>query len=124
VGHFLRIDEETREMRLVVTDLADGMHERTEFRVLGSGGDVLRGLEQWGHLEGRGVDFDGRFYLARELWEYGASFRRTYLDLQELAIGPTEKIACPRATNRLRRCELCLTDARQQARNASAAGSR
>jgi hypothetical protein len=124
VRRFLHIDEETRELRLVITDLFDGMHERTEFRVLGSGGDVLRGLEQWGHLEGRGVDFDGRFFLTPEPGDSGGSFRRTYLETQERAIGITTKVRCPRVINRRRRCELCLADARRQARNASAAGSR
>ena len=105
---FLHIDEETHELRLVITDLFDGMHERTEFRVLGSDGDVLRGAEAWGHLEGHRVEFDSRrFYLAPEPGGYGGSFRRTYLDTQERAIGITVKVRCPRATDRRRRCGLC-----------------
>jgi hypothetical protein len=118
---FLHIDEETRELRLVITDLADAYHERTEFRVLGSDGRVLRGMAAWGHLDGRRVEYDGRFHLAPERHEYGATYRRTYLDLQEPAIGLTEKVRCPRASNRRRRCDLCRAEERQQeALNASA----
>jgi hypothetical protein len=122
VHRFLHIDEKTCELRLVITELLDGMHERTEFRVLGSGGDVLRGVEQWGHLEGRRVEFEfgvGRFYLAPERYEYDASFRRTYLNTPERAIGVIEKVACPRATNRRRRCEMCRAD---EARSAATTG--
>ena len=109
---FLHIDEETHELRLVITDRFDGMHERTEFRVLGSGGDVLRGVEAWGHLEGRRVEFDDhRFFLAAEPGGHGGSFRRTYLDNQERAIGITVKVRCPRATDRRRRCGLCCAEA-------------
>jgi hypothetical protein len=121
VRRFLHIDEQTRELRLVITDLADGHHERTEFRVLGSDGKVLRGVEQWRHLDGRRVEYDGRFSLVPERYEYGAAFRRTYLYLQEPAIGLTEKVRCPRATNQRRRCDLCRAEERQQeALNASA----
>jgi hypothetical protein len=109
VRRFLHIDEKTHELRLVITDLADGHHERTEFRVLGSDGRVLRGVA-WGHLEGRRVEYDGRFSLVPERHEYGATFRRTYLDLQEPAIGVTAKVRCPRATNRRRRCDLCRAE--------------
>ncbi|TMC03522.1 MAG: hypothetical protein E6J41_27230 [Chloroflexi bacterium] len=122
---FLHIDEETRELRLVITDLADGMHERTEFRVLGSDGRVLRGVERWGHLDGRRVEYDDRFFLAPERFEYGASFRRTYLDLQEPAIGVTEKVLCRRIGDRRRRCEFCRAEGRVvKAANARAARSR
>ncbi len=115
---FLHIDEETRELRLVITELADGHHERTEFRVLGSDGRVLRGMEAWGHLDGRRVEYDGRFHLLPERHEHGTT---TYLDLQEPAMGVTEKVRCPRADNRRRRCDLCRAEERQQeALNASA----
>jgi len=123
--NFLHIDEGTRELRMVMTDLSGEQHERTEFRVLGSDGRVLRGVEAWGHLDGRHVEYDGRFYLAPERHEFGATFRRTYIDLQEPALGVTEKTTCPRATNRRRRCDICRAEERrQQAGNASVAGSR
>ena len=50
---FLAHDAETGELRLVYTDLWDGQHERTEYRVTGGrGGGVLRNHAD---LDGREV---------------------------------------------------------------------
>ena len=46
---FLSHDEASGELRLVMTDLWDGQHERTEFRVIDSDGRPVR----------RGQDYDG-----------------------------------------------------------------
>jgi hypothetical protein len=130
VRRFLHIDEETRELRLVITDLADGMHERTEFRVLGSGGRVLRGMERWGHLDGVAVASDRtgselRYYCAPRARVHPAiayPSERIYFEVEPRAVGITEKVRCPRATNRRRRCERCRAEERiVEAANAQAA---
>jgi hypothetical protein len=118
---FLHIDETTRELRLVMVDLWDGKHERTEFRVIDSDGRPLRGESRWRHLDGAPVDSvrigQGlRYYCAPSsnrppslAWESD----RVYFDVEESAVGPTEKTPCARAQNRRRRCDLCRAEERR-----------
>jgi hypothetical protein len=81
VRRWLRLDSETHEVRLVVTDLFDGRHTRTEYRCVGSDdGRLIRG-HRWAHLDGRRVDYDaasGRYYFhgaMRPAGRPGASVR-------------------------------------------------
>lgn len=116
IRRFLHIDEASRELRLVILDFDSGrnLHERTEFRVTGSSGDVLRGAERWGHLEGARVALDSglhRYYIPRA----SLADRETYLTIQDQAIGVTEQTPCLRGQRdhrgRRLRCPLCEADA-------------
>lgn len=115
---FLHIDEATRELRLVMVDLGDGRHERTEFRVVDPGGAVLRGMERWGHLDGAPADAvlvgtSYRNYCApRSNLPPSLAFEsdRVYFDVEDRAVGPTEKTPCRRAGRPRRPCFLCRAE--------------
>jgi hypothetical protein len=97
---FLYHDPEARELRLVYTDLWDGQHERTEYRVTSDrGGDVIRGR----------ADLDGTpvFGTVPGLYIRNAHGGHVQVWTQEVAIGPTVKTPCPKATNPRRKCALC-----------------
>lgn len=96
---FLHQDEASGELWLVFTDLYDGKHERTEFRVINSDGSPIR---RYGHLSG--------------LPAYrGASCHYVRVGGQEVPFQvetgamPTEKIVCRRLASKSRRakCLLC-----------------
>jgi hypothetical protein len=102
----LAVDPATREVRLVFTDLWQGEHERTEYRVLDlDGGRVHeRHPGEWGHLLGQPVHGQpppGRYYVHRRGWP-DTEFRT-----EDTAAGPTVKTPCPKATNPRRKCPLC-----------------
>ena len=110
---YLTVDEATREYRLVITDLWDGQHERTEFRVLTDSGDPLRaraGTEDpasW--TVGRPVQEDrGAFYpyyvTDDRLFRTKIRFR-----VENTATGPTVITTCRRLASKSgrARCPLC-----------------
>jgi hypothetical protein len=103
VRKFLAHDPESRELRLVYTDLWNGQHERTEYRVTGGrSGDVLRNH----------ADLDGRevFGTVPGLYIKGAVGGTTIaVWTQETAVGPTVKTPCRRAASKSGRakCKLC-----------------
>jgi hypothetical protein len=127
---FLHIDEETRELHMVVFDLWDGKHERTAFRVIDADRRPLRGEARWSHLDGEPVvtDHSGhriRHYCTPRALVHPAIANvsdRVYFDVEDCAVGPTEKTPCPRSKNRRRRCDICRAEERQiEAWNARAA---
>jgi hypothetical protein len=80
VRRWLRLDTETRELRLVLTDLFDGRHTRAEYRCIGDEGRALRG-HRWAHLEGTRVDYDA---ASGHYWVLPGAFStlRVWLDLE------------------------------------------
>ena len=103
----LRHDQETGELRLVYTDLWDGMHERTEYRVMS---DRVDGRP----VRGR-ADLDGTPVMgtAPDLCIRNPSgFGQTPVWTEPVATGPTDKTPCPRAANARRKCELCAEETR------------
>ncbi len=77
---WLRLGPETHELRVVLTDLFDGGHTRTEYRCVGDDGRPLRG-HRWDDLDGRRVDYDaasGRGCLVTGVF----STHRVWLDLE------------------------------------------
>lgn len=101
----LVFDQGTRELRLVYTDLWNGAHERTEYRVTGDrGGSPLRG-SQWADMDGRAVS--GRapdLYLGGS---YGAGDRAPRVWTESAPVGPTVKTPCPKVGNARRKCAMC-----------------
>lgn len=99
VRSFLSQDEASGELRLVFTDLWDGMHERTEFRVINSDGSPIR---RYGHLNGVPA-------------YHGAGCHYIRVDGQdvpfqvETGVMPTEKTVCRRLASKSGRakCLLC-----------------
>jgi hypothetical protein len=94
--------DESGELRLVYTDLWNGQHERTEYRVTGGrGGDVLRNHDD---LDGREV-----FGTVPGLYIKGALGAPIAVWTQETAIGPTVKTPCRRLASKSGRakCTLC-----------------
>ena len=60
---WLRLDPETHELRLVLADLFNGQHTRTEYRCVGTDGRPLRG-GSWDYLNGMRIEYSaGRFYF-------------------------------------------------------------
>ena len=99
---FLHHDEASGELRLVMTDLWDGQHERTEFRVIDSDGRPVR----------RGQDFDGLtayrdsfggYYVKRGQW----GEREVHVTAEQRATGETVKTPCPKVASKRRKCALC-----------------
>jgi hypothetical protein len=75
---WLRLDPERRDLRLVVEDLFDGRHTRTEYRCIGDDGGPLRG-SRWDYLDGKRVECSGgRFYFKADA--FGA--HHVQLDLE------------------------------------------
>jgi len=80
VRRWLQLDPETHELRLVLTDLFDGRHTRTEYRCFGDDGHPLRG-PRWDDLDGKRVDYDaasGRYCFGAGVF----STHRVWLDLE------------------------------------------
>jgi hypothetical protein len=76
---WLRLDPETHELHLVLTDLFDGRHMRTEYRCVGDG-HPLRG-HRWDDLDGKRVDYgaaEGRYCFHTGVF----STDRVWLDLK------------------------------------------
>lgn len=98
----LRHDEETGELRLVYTDLWQGAHERTEYR-------VMSGRLESNPVRGR-ADLDGTPVRGQapdlyvQLVSVGAQIP---VWTEPVAVGPTVKTPCPRAANARRKCALC-----------------
>ncbi len=100
---FLSHDKASGELRLVMTDLWEGQHERTEFRVIRDDGSVMRNRPE---LDGKHVHEDrGAFYPHYvKVGEFGG---RQGFRSEDRAVDLTSKTACPRAENRRRKCALC-----------------
>jgi outer membrane receptor for Fe3+-dicitrate len=102
---FLSHDSETGELRLVYTDLWEGQHERTEYRVTSDrvGGHVLRNMTEW---DGRPVlgAVPGLYVKAAD------GFGQIPVWTEETAIGPTIKTPCPKAASSRRKCALCAAE--------------
>lgn len=97
---FLSHDSDSGELRLVMTDLYNGQHERTEFHVIGDGGP-LRGFPEF---DGVPVTRSGGQWVAvvREPYRRDVPFRTQPGEHSE-----TVRTPCPRAENRRRKCQLC-----------------
>jgi hypothetical protein len=106
MNRFLYHDPETSELRLVITDLYAGNHERTEFRVLSDDGGPVRNRPD---LDGTRV-FEQRGTLRPYYIKAPNGAERNFA-VEHLAIGPTVKTPCPVAaaagTRRRPKCELC-----------------
>ena len=96
---FLHHDPDTRELRLVYTDLYNGQHERTEYRVTaGRGGEVIH----------RRADLDGTPVLGAAPLLYFKNYSAVVpVWTEETAVGLTTKTPCPKAANTRRKCALC-----------------
>ena len=97
---FLHHDEASGELRLVMTDLWDGQHERTEFRVTGDDGRPVR----------RGQDFDGLpAHRFGNVWQTRRTSAAPWMSfsVQDRAVDVTSKTPCAKAENRRRKCALC-----------------
>ena len=103
---FLAHDAETRELRLVYTDVWDGQHERTEYRVTSerAGGNVVRNRPE---LDGKPIlgTVPGLYF------RNGSGFGETLVWTEQTAVGLTVKVPCPRAVNARRKCTLCAAQA-------------
>lgn len=99
----IRYDEETRELRLVLTDYWKGEHEHMEYRVVDDEGVPLRGSRHE-HWHGRQVYWDGERYYVKPDGLYSA---RVVSFTTEQRPVVANKVACPRYTNRRRRCDAC-----------------
>jgi hypothetical protein len=103
----LRYDEETRELRLVYSDLWNGSHERTEYRVTDMrGGAPLRG-SQWAGMDGRAVSGHAPDLYLKPVGPFGATDRAPMVWTEPTAVGPTVKTPCPGSANARRKCALC-----------------
>ena len=98
----LQHDSDTGELRLVYTDLWDGNHERTEYRVMSD------------RVDGRPVrnraDLDGTPVLGNVPSLYirnPSGFGETLIWTEQVATGPTVKTPCPAAANARRKCAEC-----------------
>lgn len=97
---YLRHDPDTGELRLVYDDYWQGNHERTEYRVIDrDDGGPLRGKPQH---DGKQV-----FGVCPDLYVKDVHMRPVSFATEPVAIGPTVKTPCPRATNARRRCAMC-----------------
>ena len=106
----LRHDSGTGELRLVYTDLWEGQHERTEYRVTDMRGGVpLRGA-QWAGMDGRKVSGNAPDLYLAPIGPFGAADRAPRVWTEERAIGPTVKTPCPKASNARRKCQQCQAD--------------
>jgi hypothetical protein len=119
VRRFLHVDEATRELRLVMTDTFDGVHERTEFRCIGSDRQPLRGA-YWLAYDGADVAGDWpRFHLVQKL----STDPFVPVAVEERAVGITERVPCADAAPRHGRgrrrsrptCTVCLAEATRDA---------
>ena len=95
---FLQHDEASGELRLVMTDLWEGQHERTEFRVVNSDGTPLR----------RGKEFDGlQVYGRAGAWYVKPLGHEVRVNTAIGERAVTTQTPCPKAENRRRKCTLC-----------------
>ena len=95
---FLSHDEASGELRLVMTDLWDGQHERTEYHVVNSDGKPLRNR---GELDGQQV------YGRAGDWYVKPTGREVRVNTDPGERAATVRTACPKAENRRRKCALC-----------------
>ena len=104
----LRYDEETRELRVVLTDYWKGEHMHYEYRVVGDDGQPLRGERHRG-WDGRQVGWNhARYYVEPNREYFGQP--AIYFDTEQKPV-VAEETACPRWTNRRRRCDVCRAEA-------------
>ena len=95
---FLHHDEASGELRLVMTDLWDGQHERTEFRVVNSDGTPIHRMAE---LDGQPVHGRAGEWYIKPL---GREIRVTTLPGER---AETTRTPCRKAENRRRKCALC-----------------
>lgn len=97
-------DTAAGELRLVYTDLYNGQHERTEYRVTNSrvDGSVIRTRQD---LDGVAVHG-----TAPDLWISAPLGQHIPVWTEQVAVGPTVATPCPRVANRRKRCDLCAAD--------------
>jgi hypothetical protein len=100
---FLSHDEASGELRLVMTDLWDGQHERTEFRVVRDDGSVMRNRPE---LDGKQAHEDRGAYYPWYI-QVGDMGGRSRFRTEDRAVDLTAKVPCPKAENRRRKCALC-----------------
>lgn len=98
---FLQHDTDSGELRLVMTDLWNGQHERTEFRVIDSEGRPVRKGQDYNGLTAYRDSFGGHYV------KVGPMRREVRLTTEQRAIGETAKTPCPKAENKRRKCALC-----------------
>ena len=95
---FLSHDEASAKLKLVMTDLWDGQHERTEFTVVNSDGTPIRRMAKLDGLQVYGRA--GEWYVK----PLGHEVRVNTLPGERAA---TTRTPCPKAENRRRKCTLC-----------------
>jgi hypothetical protein len=108
MGKTLVIDPQTREVRLAMTDLYEGQHERDEFRVLSPGGNPVHEVHpgEWDHLLGKPVHGAGGSWYIHRPPHADVTFRT-----EHLAVGPTARTGCRRHGHPRRKCDLCTAEA-------------
>lgn len=95
---FLSHDTASGELRLVMTDLWDGQHERNEYTVINSDGKPLR----------RGSEYDGlQVYGRPGEWYVKPAGREIRVNTLPGQQSETTRTPCPKAENRRRKCALC-----------------
>jgi len=95
---FLSHDEASGTLRLVMTDLYDGQHERTEFHVVNEDGTPVR----------RMADLDGQQVYGRAgLWYIKPLGREVRVNTLPGERAETVRTPCPKVENRRRKCALC-----------------
>lgn len=97
---------EAGQLLVVITDLWQGEHERTEYRVTGS--DRLPVMAR--HFpEAVGLPVESCWGPAGHEWYVRVGPFKTRVDVhtEETAAGPTVRTPCPKAANPRRKCQLC-----------------
>jgi hypothetical protein len=102
---FLSHDSQTGELRLVYTDLWEGQHERTEYRVTGwrTGGEVLRNMPEY---DGAPVYGNAPGLYVKPPVGSG----QIPVWTEEISVGPMVKTPCPKAVSSRRKCALCAAE--------------
>ena len=101
---YLEQDKATHELRLVITDLYQGEHERTEFRVTDRDGRPMRNFPE---LAGLTVEQDWGPYGIEFYVLMGPYKCRRNVTVEPSAIGPTEHAPCKREKSKRAKCALC-----------------
>jgi hypothetical protein len=102
---YLRYDEEAHQLKLVLTDLWDGQHERTEYPLAGQ---TARGRE----LDGARVTGNGYAEPYRAVTGTGIMQRRVQFDTVPGYRAQTVKTPCRRLASKSGRakCALCAEE--------------
>jgi hypothetical protein len=97
------------ELRLVITDLYEGVHERTEFRVTGDSGRPLRAAAH-PEVVGLAVEHEWGLEAGRYYVRTGPFRTRTDIRTEPAEAGETQRTPCRRAGHPRRKCQLCTAD--------------